>query len=183
MTPETLHSHYLAMREQRLVLSFMGIVTQEIMVEYGKLIQAQEGLSENNRLILFGTFIELTQNILRYSAERSGTAENSRGIGIVLVTEQDTTFTVSSGNLVTTRAAEALAGQLTQLSALDKDALKQLHKERRRSGPPAGSLGAGLGLIEVCRRSATPPAYTLLPQTGDTVFFSLSVPIAKGLSS
>ena len=183
MTPELLHSHYLAMREQRLVLSFMGIVTQEIMVEYGKLIQAQEGLSENNRLILFGTFIELTQNILRYSAERSGPAESSRGIGIVLVSEQEDTFTVSSGNLVTIRAAEALSAQLTHLATLDRDALKQLHKERRRSGPPEGSVGAGLGLIEVCRRAATPPAYTLLPQDNDTVFFSLSVPIAKGLSS
>ncbi|MDF3057085.1 MAG: hypothetical protein K0R17_1300 [Rariglobus sp.] len=183
MTPELLHAHYLAMREQRLVLSFMGIVTQEIMVEYGKLIQAQEGLSENSRLLLFGTFIELTQNILRYSAERSGPAENSRGIGIVLVSEQDDTFTVASGNLVTATAAAALSSQLAHLVSLDRDALKQLHKDRRRSGPPAGSLGAGLGLIEVCRRAATPPAYTLMPQEGGDVFFSLSVPIAKGLSS
>lgn len=183
MTPEILHAHYLAMREQRLVLSFMGIVTQEIMVEYGKLIQAQDGLSENNRLLLFGTFIELTQNILRYSAERSGPAENSRGIGIVLVSEQDDTFTVASGNLVTARAAANLTLQLTHLASLDRDALKQLHKERRRAGPPEGSVGAGLGLIEVCRRAATPPAYALLPQENGNVFFSLSVPIAKGLSS
>jgi hypothetical protein len=181
MTPELLHAHYLAMREQRLVLSFMGIVTQEIMVEYGKLIQVQEGLSENNRLILFGTFIELTQNILRYSAERSGPPGSGRGIGIVLVSEQEDTFTVSSGNLVTAAAADALTRNLAHLATLDREALKQLHKERRRAGPPAGSVGAGLGLIEVCRRAATPPAYTLLPQDNHTVFFSLSVPIAKGL--
>lgn len=183
MTPETLHAHYLAMREQRLVLSFMGVVTQEIMVEYGKLIHAQEGLSENSRLLLFGTFIELTQNILRYSAERSGPHDANRGVGIVLVSEQDDTFTVAAGNLVTPAAATALSQQLSRLASLDHDALKQLHKERRRAGPPAGSLGAGLGLIEVCRRAATPPAYALLPQDNGNVFFSLSVPIAKGLSS
>lgn len=183
MTPELLHAQYLAMREQRLVLSFMGIVTQQIMVEYGKLIQAQDGLSENSRLLLFGTFIELTQNILRYSAERAGAEGSSRGVGIVLVSEQDDTFTVASGNLVTAAAAAKLGRDLAQLVALDRDALKQLHKERRRAGPPEGSVGAGLGLIEVCRRACAPPTYALSPRDNGEAFFSLSVPIAKGLPS
>lgn len=179
MDPAKLIAHYQNARAERIVLSFMGVVTQEIMVEYGKLIQQQEGLSLNSRQILFGTFIELAQNILRYSAERAGPAEPRRGVGLVLVSEQDDTFTVSSGNLVAAETAAALGEQLTALSRLGADELKAAAKERRRSGPPPGSKGAGLGLIEISRRAARPPEFAFSP-VGDHVFFSLSVQISKG---
>lgn len=174
--------YYQNAKTDRIVLSFMGIVTQEIMVEYGKLIQQQEGLSLNSRQILFGTFIELAQNIIRYSAERAGPADERRGVGLVLVSEQDASFTVSSGNLVSPATARGLAAQLSQLAGLSAEELKQLAKERRRAGPPAGSKGAGLGLIEMARRAARPPSYDFSP-IGDHMFFSLSVQIAKGITS
>jgi hypothetical protein len=180
MDASTLLDYYQNARRERIVLSFMGIVTQEIMVEYGKLIQQQEGLSLNSRQILFGTFIELAQNIIRYSAERVTTAGQLRGVGLVLVSEQDDTFTVSSGNLVTCDTADELQRQLSALVVLGPDELKQLARDRRRSGPPAGSKGAGLGLIEIVRRAAKPPRFEFAT-VGDNRFFSLSVKIAKGI--
>lgn len=179
MDAAELLAHYRNAREKRIVLSFMGVVTQEIMVEYGKLIQQQEGLTLNSRQILFGTFIELAQNIIRYSVERAGPADAVRGVGLVLVSEQDDTFTVSSGNLVTAAAAASLREQLVFLAGLNADELKQLARERRKSAPPAGSRGAGLGLIEINRRAARPPSFDFSP-IGDQFFFSLSVQIAKG---
>jgi len=72
MAPGQIHAHYLAAREGRVVLSFMGVLTRELIVDYGRVLRTQSGLSENARHLLFATFIELSQNILRYSAERSG---------------------------------------------------------------------------------------------------------------
>lgn len=181
MDAATLIDYYQNARRSRIVLSFMGVVTQEIMVEYGKLLQQQENLSLNSRQILFGTFIELAQNIIRYSAERVGPPDQSRGVGLVLVSEQDDTFTVSSGNLVTADAARELRAQLASLAGLGADELKQLARERRRAGPPAGSRGAGLGLIEITRRAACPPDFEFSSVDGD-VFFSLSVQISKGIA-
>lgn len=180
MDAATLLAYYQNARRERIVLSFMGVVTQEIMVEYGKLIQQQENLSLNSRQILFGTFIELAQNIIRYSAERAGPDDERRGVGLVLVSEQDETFTVSSGNLVSSATADELHTQLSRLVGLGSEELKALAKERRRNGPPAGSKGAGLGLIEIARRAACPPTYGFSPVGADT-FFSLSVRIAKGI--
>ncbi|HEY0945100.1 MAG TPA: SiaB family protein kinase [Opitutaceae bacterium] len=179
MDPHHLHDHYLAARDQHIVLSFMGVVTQELLVGYAKFIPQQAGLSDNSRLVLFGTFVELAQNILRYSAERAGAAGQERGIGLVLVSEQEKTFTVASGNLVERETADRLQTQLAALATLDRDGLKALHRERRRAGPPPGSQGAGLGLIEVARRAAGPLAWSLAPQPDARVFFSLSVPVAK----
>jgi hypothetical protein len=179
MHPKELHAHYVAAHEQHIVLSFMGVVTQELLVGYAKFLPEQTGLSDNSRLVLFGTFVELAQNILRYSAERAGPAGHERGIGLVLVSEQEKTFTVASGNLVDRAAADSLEAQLTGLAAMDRDGLKAHYRDRRRAGPPAGSVGAGLGLIEVARRAAAPLAWNFSPQSDGRVFFSLSVPIAK----
>lgn len=179
MNLPSIHSHYLAYRDQRIVLSFMGVVTQELLVGYAKFIPQQTGLSDNSRTILFGAFVELAQNILRYSAERAGAPDSERGIGLVVVSEQEKTFTVSSGNLVTTAAAASLDAQLKALAALGRDGLKAFHKERRKAGPPPGSVGAGLGLIEVARRAAAPICWSFAPQGDGRVFFSLSVPVAK----
>ncbi len=179
MDPQDIYCHYQDAKSRRILLSFMGVVTQELMVEYGKLLRNHEGLSENSRLVLFGTFIELGQNILRYSAERNGPEGMTRGVGIVIVSEQDHTFTVSSGNRVTPRAADLLSAQLAHLGSLDAEGLKQFQRERRRSGPPPESAGAGLGLIELSRRACAPLAHSLLP-VEEGFFFSLSVPITKG---
>lgn len=179
MDPNQLYTHYLNARDQRIVLSFMGVVTQELLVGYAKFIPQQAGLSDNSRLVLFGTFVELAQNILRYSSERAGANGQERGIGLVLVSEQENAFTVASGNLVSAEIAQHLRTQLEAIGTLDREGLKTLHRERRRAGPPAGSLGAGLGLIEVARRASAPLAWNLSPQPDGRFFFSLSVSIAK----
>ena len=181
MDPKDIYNHYQDAKNRRILLSFMGVVTQEIMVEYGKLLKSQEGLSENSRLVLFGTFIELGQNILRYSAERNGPEGLTRGVGIVIVSEQENTFKVSSGNRVTPRSADSLAAQFAHLNTLDPEGLKQFQRERRKSGPPPESFGAGLGLIELARRSCSPLVHSLIPME-DGLFFSLTVTISKGVT-
>ena len=116
MDAAQLLAHYQTAKEKRIVLSFMGIVTQEIMVEYGKLIQQQEGLTLNSRQILFGTFIELAQNIIRYSAERAGPAsgkERRAAIAAERVLERGllTPRQIGGGDLVYDRAQRVRRGR------------------------------------------------------------------------
>ncbi len=181
MTPEQIHGHYLAARAGRVVLSFMGVLTQELIVDYGRLLRTQSGLSDNARHLLFSTFVELSQNILRYSAERSADDGQPRGIGLVLVLETDNGYTVSAGNHVTAASATSLEGKLAELRPLDRAALKQLHKDRRRAPPPPDSLGAGLGLIEMARHASGPLEHAFVPLPDGRLFFTLSVPLAKDL--
>ncbi len=180
MQLKEIYRHYQAARDEKILLSFMGIVTQQLMVEYGKIINEQEGLSQNSRYLLFSVFVELTQNILRYSDDQlSPPPDGARGIGIVIVTESDKSFYVNSGNHVSAQRAVQLEKTLAELSAMNADELKQVHKERRRQGPPEGSQGAGLGLIEVSRRASAPPLFELRQTSEGRTFFSLSVVVHK----
>lgn len=179
MDPSLVLTHYELSRERKILLSFMGIMTQKIMVEYGKVINEREGLSENSRIVLFGIFVELTQNILRYSAEHSTAMEGNNGVGVVMIAEDDAHFYVASGNYVSPARAAELDSLMNHLCSLDQAGLKSFHKERRRGEPPPGSLGAGLGLIEVTRRASSPPLHTLQTTRSGEIFFAISVPVKK----
>lgn len=175
-----IYRHYQSARDEKIVLSFMGIVTQQIMVEYGKILNEQEGLSQNSRHLLFSIYVELTQNILRYSDDQlPPPPTGARGVGIVIVSESDKSFYVNSGNHVSAERAAHLQTALTELCAMDADQLKQFHKERRRNGAPEDSQGAGLGLIEVARRASEPPQFELRQTPEGRTFFSLSVVVHK----
>lgn len=155
-----------------------GPVTQDRVVTHGQALRALPGFSDNARHRLFATFVELAQNIARYSAERAGPPGEERGCGEILVSTAPGGCLVSAANLVPPAAAAALAAQLAGLAGLDAEGLKKLHRERRRSAPPPGSLGAGLGLIELARHASAALSHTAEPAPGGLVRFALVVPLS-----
>lgn len=160
------------------LLSYTGPFTQDTVVATGQKLRALPGLSDNARHRLFATFVELAQNIGRYSAVRAGEPGAERGAGVVEISERDGLLLVEATNPVTPEAAAALSAQLAALAPLDANALKELHRERRRGAPPPGSLGAGLGLIELARHAAAPLAHTAAPRPDGLLLFTLSMPLA-----
>lgn len=179
MTSETLLKFYDQARKEHILLAFSGVFTQEIMVEYGKLLNDEADLSDNTRLILFSVYVELTQNILRYSSERSPLGDGSRGVGIVMVSEDENNYIVSSGNCITEDQADFLRTQIEALNRMDDSELKALKKKRRREEKPAGVLGVGLGLIEVAHRSVNPLEADFQPMDGDRWFYTVNASISK----
>ncbi len=129
---------------------------------------------------VFSVFIEQMQNILNYSAEHprvSEFSEEALRMGITVVGIEGSNYFVYCGNKVYRRDVDSLRGRIDDLKLLSKDQLKQLYKERRRMEPEAGSKGAGLGLIEMARKSGQPLAYDFKIIDDQFAFFSIKVSI------
>lgn len=161
------------------LLQHTGPFTQEVVIARGRELRALPGLSENARHRLFATFVELGQNIARYSAVQSGPPGEERGAGVMTVSRTpEGRIAVKAENPVTPDAAAALAAQVEGLASLDADALKRLHRDRRRGLPPPGSIGAGLGLIELARHACSPITQKTRPSVStspDLLSFSITV--------
>jgi hypothetical protein len=161
-----------------LLLRHAGPFTSDVVVTRGRELKELPGLSPDARHRLFASFVELAQNIARYSAERSATTGEDRGVGeITLAAGADGLLRLTATNAVPAATAETLAARLSTLAGLDAAGLKQLHRERRRAGPPPGSLGAGLGLIELARHAAAPLSHASAPLSDGLVNLSLTVPL------
>jgi len=99
---------------------------------------------------VFGIFVEQAQNIIRYSCERI----DGGGVGSVSISSTDSGFKIEAINEISQADRLRVGEALEKLQAMDGTQLKQAYKERIKSAPPEGSLGAGLGFIEVARRSS-----------------------------
>ena len=157
---ETLIQHYFKQAEEDgVILCMRGPMSQEIIEMIENLLKKrveQEQPASHKTLRVFAIFVEQVQNIIRYSGERVATPPSNEeaGVGMVIVGHRDGHFFVSCGNLIKTTDQPLLEQQLTTIQGMNREQLRAHFKERGRSEPMAGSRGAGLGLIEMARKSS-----------------------------
>ena len=66
-----------------------------------------------------------------------------------------------------------LVAKIEQLRTLDAAGLKALYKEQRRKPLTDEACGAGLGLIDMARKTSQPLEYQVQPINDKTAFFTL----------
>ncbi len=167
------------LREEGVLISFCGKLSQEIIVELGQAIRKYLETEDTPKTGIFSTFsiyIEQTQNINNYCAAKHGSRhyETIASSCIVTIGNADggSKF-VSSGNLVENTDIPRLEDAVQQVSERDKDALKALYKQKLKEPLPDDGQGAGMGLIDIARRASRPLEYSLKPVDENLSFFTL----------
>lgn len=168
------------LRKQGILISFSGRFSQAIIEELGDAVKhylETEATSQNETYNVFSIFIEQTQNIKNYGAKYETDPAGSliSGSGIVTIGKTSDGYFVSSGNLIKKDDAESLKSRITALAGLDKAALKKLYKEQLKKDLAPDSTGAGLGFIDMAKRSSRPLEYSISPQDEFFSFFTLKV--------
>ena len=102
-----------------------------------------------------------------------------RGATVVVArNETDGRYVVSAGNLIESGDGQSLVVAIDQLAQLDKAGLKAAYKEQlRRPRDAERASGAGLGLIDIARKSSEPLKASLQTVANGRSFISLSAVI------
>ncbi len=184
MKMNELFDQYNRMADKQIVLAFKGIISHPILESMAEMIYNQISESEPNVMIarkIFGIFIELVQNIYHHSAERikNEFGTESTGIGIVIVSELDQQYNILSGNYIHKLKSKTLVEHIDYLNQMDKDSLKKAYRDKVREPRENESNGAGIGLIEIIRKSGFPIHYHLTSVDENQDFLSLAVKIEK----
>lgn len=179
MLAQEIMQHYTVAKSSQILMMFKGGLSQNIVVDLGSLLQNRLGFDVKVRR-MFGIFVELAQNVKNYSAETEIASDGSEvGVGILILADSGTHYSVNSGNLVRRADAERLKTQCDYLLSLDKAALKAYHEERIESDPPPGSKGAGLGLIEITIKTSGNVHFDFAPFDDAYTFFSITATVEK----
>ena len=84
-------------------------------------------------------------------------------------------YQVSAGNLVQTADGERLVATIDGLALLDRAELKAAYKRQlRQPRDDTSPSGAGLGLLDIARKSSRPMRASLQPLSAQQSFFSLT---------
>ncbi len=188
MMAEDLFRLYQDMSQRKIWLAFKGAISQDVLVELGTLLKNKSVLDRRVKKV-FAIFIEMTQNILHYSAETEAVPFGDNGVahpvgvGVVVVSESADDYSVSAGNVVTSDQVAHLREQCERIHGSDTGQLKQYYDARIKAAHSlAGSKGAGLGLIDIARKADFPLDYEIRSIANGRAFFVLTARIAKRLA-
>ena len=166
------------LRSHGVLISFSGRFSQEIIEELGDAVKKYletESISQTEIYNVFSIFIEQTQNIKNYCAKKNGgpAGERIANSAIVTIGKASTGHFVHAGNLIETDDAAGIRARLDQLSVMDKADLKKYYKELLKADVSSNSMGAGLGLTDMARKSSLPLEYTVVRIDEEFSFFTL----------
>ena len=127
--------------------------------------------------------LESLQNITRHRDVKA--EKNKDNLSFFVIQRLANDYYITSGNTVENKNIEALKSKLSKVNSLDKDSLKEYYKETLSHGELSIKGGAGLGLIEMARKSGNKLAYDFKEINNDFSNFyfqiKVSIPEEKGL--
>lgn len=177
----TMESNLLALRDEftrrRVLVCFNGPISHGIIEELGtaarRYLETDAGQGAAARDV-FAVYVEFSQNMKAYLQRRAFDAPE-RSLVTILVSREGSRYQVTAGNVVARDDLPPLLARIDALAGLDREALRALHKQRLREGPsPSG--GAGVGLIDVARRSAG-LRYTTWPIDAGHALFGITATV------
>jgi hypothetical protein len=144
------------MEKNNILLSFKGAITDDLISAIIELIENKLELKNESSRIkkkVFNILVECLQNLFHHNEDYN--QQNGHDMSVMVVIKKN----------------------LNKINSLDKEGLKQLYKTVLTDGEYSDTGGAGLGLIDIGRKSSNPLEYGFIPFNENYSFFSLNVKI------
>lgn len=169
--------------KKKIIFCYSGPMSQDLMVEIGNTLKSKMQQDSFNRSVVAKTFaimVEQVQNIIHYSKEQ--TEINTLGshklsTGIVAVGFENDSYFVSSGNMIYIEDKDRISEMIDKINTMNPEEKKKYYKEMRKKGPDETSRGAGLGFIEMARKSDHPVDYDFIEMDKNFCFFTIRLHI------
>lgn len=173
-------SDFFGLREHfnsnRILLCFNGPISRSLIEEIGKALKIYlhaDNLQPSAAMDVFSVYVEMTQNIRHYAQAMEYNDLDSSAT-VVVGRNSEGRYVVQAGNLVEKSDGDALLFRIDALSKMDKTQLKAAYKSQLRQPRDENPIrGAGLGLIDMSRKSIIPLNANLTPVSECHCFFSL----------
>lgn len=179
---EFVYEFYKSMKAHEISLVYEGEITHQITKAFTSLTESNMAKDEEDGSVqrkVFHVMVECLQNISKHADEFTSNDFLFSGRGIFLVSKGDTEYSVTTGNAVDNNRIDELRAMLENINQLDKEGLNQLYKKQMKEGRLSDKGGAGLGFIDIARKTGKPLQYHFLPISDETSFFLLTSTIGR----
>ena len=164
------------------ILYYEGEINHEITKALTYTTDKHLGETNANRMTqkkVFNVMIECLQNIDKHALEFTASDNYLTKKGAILVAEYSTSYCILAGNPVDKEQMTALSLIINNLQFREKEDLRQLYKKQLENGMLSEKGGAGLGFIDMSRKTGNPLHFTFLPLEENLSFFALKITINK----
>ena len=179
---EFVYESYKSMKAHEITLVYEGEITHQITKAFTSLTEsnmAKDDEPGNVQRKVFHVMVECLQNISKHADDFTSNDYLFSGRGIFLVSKGENEYSVTTGNAVDNERIEELTNMLETINKMDKEELKGLYKRQMKEGRLSEKGGAGLGFIDIKRKTGKELEYHFLPISNDTSFFLLTSTISR----
>jgi hypothetical protein len=166
------------MMKERLMFAYRGEVTTENSIPLLMLLDKEMESSEfahvgRKRLFMF--VLESLQNVSRHTS-----GDKYAEMSLVVYSKTENGYTVTTGNVVPTSSTELLREKLEQINSLDAKEIREVYRQMLSVAEFSDKGGAGLGLIEMAKKTGNKLDFDFIPLDNNYSYFILSKTVDEG---
>lgn len=171
------------MLNNNIILVYEGEFTQEItksVLAMAERNMDSVGEESGIKRKVFNVMVECLQNIAKHGDDPAD-GDVKTNTAVFMIGKQKESYIITSGNPIKNEHVEELTNKLDQINSLDKDGLKALYKEIIKGATGLSEKGgAGLGFVDMARKSGQKLEYGFEPIGNGQSFFSLKTTVPRG---
>jgi hypothetical protein len=174
---------YRTMEMEDIILSFNGILTADFLVSVLHLMETKmQTLDESSKRKkkVFNVLVECIQNLYHHIDDdvslKVKTKKETRN-ALIIVVKNEAGFLIQTGNYIEREFALELEERLIKINSLDRVQLRDYYQNILINGSVSDKGTAGLGMIDIARKSGNKLEYEFLEIDENHCFFSLNVKI------
>jgi hypothetical protein len=174
---DVVYEFYNKMKAREITLIYEGEITHQITKAFGSLAESNMTKDEEVGSVqrkVYHVLIECLQNISKHADDIKDNDSALSGRGILLVSKADSEYTITTGNAVENNKIDALSLMIDHVNSLNKEELNELYMKQITEGHLSDKGGAGLGFIDIVRKTGRQLDYHFLKINENISFFVLT---------
>lgn len=125
--------------------------------------------------------VECLQNISKHADAISDDDDERRGI--IMISKGEEHYNIITGNIIKNEKVPLLKQSLELINSLDKEGLSALFKQQIKENTLSEKGGAGLGLIDIAKKTGGKLSYQFKELNPNVSFFILTSTIKRNSAS
>lgn len=170
---------YQTMQNNEINLVYEGVVTQEITKTFTAMTEKNLAKNEESNQVqrkVFNVMVECLQNISKHA---DSIEEEDDKRGIIMVSHGRDCYNIITGNVIKNSKVDDLKKSLNHINSLDKEGLSSLYKQQMKDGRISEKGGAGLGFIDIAKKSGNKIEYHFKELNPEVSFFIMTTTIDR----
>jgi hypothetical protein len=185
MSLKNIYSLFKTLEKESILLSFKGVVTADLSTSVLQIMETKlTYMQESSRMKkkVFNIMVECLQNLFHHIGEQDIPTEQRFGAidvssAMFMVARVGDSFYIRTGNYIENADAEDLEMKLEIINGLDTDGLRLYYQGILKNGAVSLKGTAGLGMIDIARKSGNKLEFEFIDIENGLQFFCLNVKI------
>ena len=175
-----IYEYYRNMLNNSVVLAYKGNFSNDL---FDCILQIAENRLEKIELQsklkkkVFNILVEILQNIYHHFDELENEDAEYYSV-IFLLGKKGSEYNIVTGNHILNEKVEAFKAKLDSITSMSDEELKSMYRDTLHYGSLSEKGGAGLGIIDIARKSGEKIKYDFRNVNDTYSFFSLEVKIS-----